>query len=124
MSTEQNKSNKPVKDMSGYIARNEDRASDRHPHWRGKVRIEGKEYLLALWEKDDNSNLMSLSATDPEKLAKKLNNQQNQNQNNNPSNQSYNQNTNQNQNNNNNLNLGDGSPGDPFGDLFGSLPGD
>lgn len=56
----------PQRDMAGYIARNERRTNDRQPAWRGKVTINGKMYLLSLWEKSDE--VMSLSVTDPDKL--------------------------------------------------------
>ena len=59
-----NESNKVIKDMSGYIAKNDKRNKDTQPHWRGKVRIAGKDYLLSLWERDDK--IMNVSVTDPE----------------------------------------------------------
>ena len=94
-----------IKDMAGYIARNSNRANERQPHWRGKVRINGKEYLLSLWEKDGNADLMSLSVTDPATLPAR------------PAAQGA---------------PAAGAPAasgvgvsvsDPFGDMFGSLPG-
>lgn len=60
---------KEVKDMSGYIAKNGNRTKDTQPHYRGKIRIKGKEYLLSIWERD--GELMSVSVTDPEQLATK-----------------------------------------------------
>jgi hypothetical protein len=54
---------RPAKDMTGYIALNERRTKETQPHWRGKVLIGGKEYLLSLWDKD--ANLKSLAVTDP-----------------------------------------------------------
>ena len=86
---------KPAKDMSGYIARNAKRTSDKQPAWRGKVRINGKEYLLSLWEKD--SEVMNLSVTDPDTMPQRSTEQSN-----------------------NNTSTAES---DPFGDLFGSLPG-
>lgn len=75
MSTNNNDNNgsaaKTVKDMSGYIAKNDRGNNDRRPHWKGKVRIEGKDWLLSLWIKDDNPDMMSVSVTDPEKLPKR-----------------------------------------------------
>jgi len=68
MSTPEKPSNesRPVRDMSGYIARNDRRTNERQPAWRGKVLIKGKEYYLSLWERDND--FMSLSATDPDTL--------------------------------------------------------
>lgn len=96
---------KPIKDMGGYIAKNTRRANDKQPHWRGKVRIGGKEYLLSLWERD--GELMSLSVTDPETLPAR------------PASSGGNSGA-------PHSSSGGGSSsgdGDPFGDLFGSLPG-
>lgn len=56
----------PQRDMAGYIARNDRRTNDRQPAWRGKVTINGKMYLLSLWEKSDE--VMSMSVTDPDTL--------------------------------------------------------
>jgi len=67
MSTTPNENQpKTIKDMSGYIAKNSNRTKDTQPHMRGKIRINGKEYLLSIWEK--NGELMSVSVTDPEQL--------------------------------------------------------
>lgn len=55
-----------VRDMAGYIARNDRRSNDRQPAWRGKVTIKGKEYLLSLWEK--SADVLSLAVTDPDDL--------------------------------------------------------
>ena len=97
-------SSKPIKDMAGYIAKNTRRTNDKQPQWRGKVRIGGKEYLLSLWEKD--SELMSLSVTDPETMPARTP----------PSSSPQGGSS-------NNSNNAASSDGDPFGDLFGSLPG-
>lgn len=76
MSTTNNESQKDVKeikDMSGYIAKNTNRTKDTQPHFRGKVRINGKEYLLSVWEK--NGDVMSVSVTDPDQLEARRNTQ-------------------------------------------------
>lgn len=57
----------PSRDMRGYIARNATRSGSQ-PNWRGKVNINGKEFLLSLWEKEGNPDLMNLSVTDPENM--------------------------------------------------------
>lgn len=69
-------SERVIRDMSGYIARNDRRTNDRQPHWRGKVTFQGKEYFLSLWERDEN--LMSLSMTDPDTLPPRPNQNQGQ----------------------------------------------
>ena len=69
-------SERVIRDMSGYIARNDRRTNDRQPHWRGKVTVQGKEYFLSLWERDEN--LMSLSMTDPDTLPPRPNQNQGQ----------------------------------------------
>lgn len=81
MSTTNNENQKEIKDMSGYIAKNTNRTKDTQPHLRGKIRINGKEYLLSVWEK--NGDVMSVSVTDPDQLEARRNTQgqpQNQNQ--------------------------------------------
>lgn len=76
MSTTNNESQKEIKDMSGYIAKNSNRTKDTQPHYRGKVRINGKEYLLSVWEK--NGDVLSVSVTDPDQLEARRNNSQSQ----------------------------------------------
>lgn len=73
MSTTNNESQKEIKDMSGYIAKNSNRTKDTQPHFRGKVRINGKEYLLSVWEK--NGDVLSVSVTDPDQLEARRTNQ-------------------------------------------------
>lgn len=64
--TNQNQKSDPmaVRDMAGYIARNDKRTNDRQPQWRGKVTIKGKMYYLSLWEK--SGDIMSMAVTDPD----------------------------------------------------------
>ena len=99
-----------IKDMAGYFAKNTSRANDRQPNWRGKVRIEGKEYLLSGWDKAGTDGLMNISVTDPASLP--------------PRPTSPGQGS----------NPAGGAPAsgssassptvsDPFGDIFGALPG-
>lgn len=76
MSTTNNESQKEIKDMSGYIAKNSNRTKDTQPHYRGKVRINGKEYLLSVWEK--NGDVLSVSVTDPDQLEARRNNSSSQ----------------------------------------------
>lgn len=98
-----------IKDMGGYIAKNK-KTKDTQPDWRGKVQINGKEFLLSLWIKNDE--IMSVSVTDPEKLPPRPNQNSNS-QSNSASNKSPGQ---------GGQSVGTGIS-DPFDDIFGSLPG-
>lgn len=40
----------------GGIWKNENRQSDRHPHFTGHINIDGKEYWLSGWKKDENAS--------------------------------------------------------------------
>lgn len=53
---------KSIKDMSGYLAKNE-KTKPTQPDLRGKIRINGKEYLISVWERGE---IMSVSITDPD----------------------------------------------------------
>ena len=69
MSTPANKpadSARPPKDMSGFLAKNDRRTNDRQPEYRGKVLIQGKDYLLSAWVRDDG--MLSIAVTDPATL--------------------------------------------------------
>lgn len=57
------------KNNSGYFIANE-RANDRQPHFRGKLDVEGKEYLVSVWEDAprDGKAFYSLKITDPATL--------------------------------------------------------
>jgi hypothetical protein len=57
------------KKNSGYFIAN-DRTNDRQPQFRGKVDVEGKEYLISIWEKPprDGKAMFSIELTDPASL--------------------------------------------------------
>ena len=57
------------KKNSGYFIAN-DRANDRQPEFRGKVDVEGKEYLISIWGKPprDGKAMFSIELTDPSTL--------------------------------------------------------
>ena len=59
---------KKFKDMTGVVFKNGRRTKDTQPHWTGRVSIQGKEYLVSLWEKTDRSDMMSMAVTDPASL--------------------------------------------------------
>lgn len=43
------------KDMTGSIFVNEDKKGERHPDWRGKVKINGEEYYAAGWNNESRN---------------------------------------------------------------------
>ena len=104
---------KKFKDMTGVVFTNDRRTKDTQPHWTGRLRVDGKELLISMWEKPDRPGMMSISLTDPATLPPRP-------QNNQPS-----QNSQQGSSNNsgNSENAGNGADGDDdiFSDLFGSL---
>jgi hypothetical protein len=40
----------------GSIWKNNDRATDRHPHMTGTLNVEGKSYWVSAWTKDKDAN--------------------------------------------------------------------
>jgi spermidine/putrescine-binding protein len=40
----------------GAIWKNEDRQSDKHPHFRGSINVEGVDYWVSAWLKDKDAN--------------------------------------------------------------------
>lgn len=52
--------------MSGNISKNDSKSNPKHPDWKGEIVLNDKVFNIALWEKEDNPTLMSLSITDPE----------------------------------------------------------
>ena len=43
-----------LKDNSVLIFKNDKKNSDTHPDWKGQININGKNYDIALWEKEGN----------------------------------------------------------------------
>jgi hypothetical protein len=63
---------RPKNQNRGYLAPNK-KGRDTHPDWRGRLTIEGKEYLLSGWFKDVTKDgqtvqIISFEATDPATL--------------------------------------------------------
>lgn len=55
----------------GYLYPNE-RANDRQPNFRGKLNIDGKEWLVSGWTREkEGKEMISLALTDPASLPKK-----------------------------------------------------
>ncbi len=54
---------------SGYLYINKQKTAEKQPDWRGKVTINGVEYLISGWERMQNGDKMiSLKVTDPKDL--------------------------------------------------------
>lgn len=53
-----------AKDKSGYLYPNQ-KQNERQPDWRGKLTINGKEWLVSGWTRSDKDGMISLSVTDP-----------------------------------------------------------
>ena len=47
--------------MRGVLWKNDDRQSDKHPHYSGKITVDGKEYRLAAWVKESKAGNMYMS---------------------------------------------------------------
>ena len=64
---------KPKNPNRGYLAPNK-KANERQPDWRGKVTVEGKEFLASGWFKDvtnqqgETARIISMEFTDPATL--------------------------------------------------------
>ncbi len=44
------------RDNDGAIWKNEDRKSDRHPHFKGSATVAGVEYWVSAWKRDPDGN--------------------------------------------------------------------
>ncbi len=75
-------------ELKGYLYKNKSKNNVKQPEHKGKVTVNGKEYLMAAWEKQDKNGeiFWSISLTDPDTLPKKENNPSNAQQNYNQSN--------------------------------------
>lgn len=102
-------------DMRGYIAKNSKKSKPSQPDWQGKIRVDGKEFWLAAWFKDDSDELMTVSVTDPEKFQKKVSKEGEQDR---PQKEQSTQNTSS----SSSSDSSDSNSEDPFGDIFSSLP--
>lgn len=90
----------------GYLFPNK-KAHDRQPDYRGRVNVEGKEFLVSGWIRPkDGENMISLSLTDPATLPPR------QGQGGQPSNQ-----------NQGSSSQGSSGSSGAVGDIFGDLPG-
>jgi uncharacterized protein (DUF736 family) len=56
-------------DMTGLISRNDYKEQDKHPDYKGKCEIGGKEYLIAAWireRKDGSGKFLSMKFEEAE----------------------------------------------------------
>jgi hypothetical protein len=50
----------------GVLFQNDYKTADKHPDWKGKIDINGKEYELAAWKRAGrNGEFLSLSVSEP-----------------------------------------------------------
>ena len=56
------------KDNSGALFKNDRREKETHPHYKGDIRIDGRDYWLSAWLKESKTGtkFMSLSVTPKE----------------------------------------------------------
>lgn len=75
--TEQNKN---INSGSGYLYENKEKQG-KQPDFKGKIVIEGKEYLAAIWKSTDRNNeeYFNIKLTDPNNLPKPINQNNNEN---------------------------------------------
>lgn len=66
---------------SGAIFKNDKKAKETHPDYRGKVNVEGKEFELSLWLKESKNGLKYFSVAVSEPWVTAQNQNQNTNQN-------------------------------------------
>ena len=66
---------------SGAIFKNDKKAKETHPDYRGKVNVEGKDFELSLWIKESKNGLKYFSVAVSEPWVPAQNQNQNTNQN-------------------------------------------
>lgn len=74
--TEQNKN---INSGSGYLYENKDKKG-KQPDFKGKITLEGKEYLASIWKAVDKNNeeYFNIKLTDPNNLPKPASNNNNE----------------------------------------------
>ena len=45
------------KDNSGVLFKNDKKETDKHPHYKGNITVDGKDYWLSAWVKLEGENL-------------------------------------------------------------------
>jgi len=46
---------------SGAIFKNDNKSSDKHPEYKGKINVDGKEYAIALWLNESKAGVRYFS---------------------------------------------------------------
>ena len=60
------------KDNSGVLFKNDKKETDKHPHYKGNITVDGKDYWLSAWVKDGKSGkFMGLAVSPKEPALKK-----------------------------------------------------
>ena len=59
------------KDNSGVLFKNDKKETDKHPHYKGNITVEGKDYWLSAWVKDGKSGKFMGLAVSPKEPAPK-----------------------------------------------------
>lgn len=66
---EQQKQAPKKNENSGYLFKNANKNSEKQPDFRGKVTVNGKEFLVSGWSRvKDGEDMISISLTDPASL--------------------------------------------------------
>ena len=59
------------KDNSGVLFKNDKKETDKHPHYKGNITVECKDYWLSAWVKDGKSGKFMGLAVSPKEPAPK-----------------------------------------------------
>ena len=59
------------KDNSGVLFKNDKKETDKHPHYKGNITVDGKDYWLSAWIKDGKSGKFMGLAVSPKEPAPK-----------------------------------------------------
>ena len=57
--------NRQTRDNSGVLFANDKKETDKHPHYKGNITVEGKDYWLSAWVKEGKSGKFMGLAVSP-----------------------------------------------------------
>ena len=63
--------NRQTRDNSGVLFANDKKETDKHPHYKGNITVDGKDYWLSAWVKDGKSGKFMGLAVSPKEPAPK-----------------------------------------------------